>query len=176
MTLARLSLLAIVGLVVSATPQHMPDRRSPAASDRTAAALDSVVLERTGCLGPCPVYRVVIDNSNIAHFVSLDAPDSGRAESGPALPNALQHISQLAMMIGFNALPDTIQSSPLCGPFATDLPTAITGIYGGAIMKRVVHNKGCRWAPGALTALEDSIDALAVSSRWVRSRWSPRRS
>ena len=175
MTRARVSFLVLVGLAVSANPQRMPDGRSAQANERAAAPLDSVVLERTGCLGPCPLYRVAIDSSNIAHFLSLDPDDSGRSESGPALPNALQHIFQLTMMIGFKALPDTIENSPLCGPFATDFPTAITGIYGRAITKQVVDYKGCRWTPGALTVLEDSIDALAASSRWVHTRWRTRR-
>lgn len=166
----RAFFLALLALALSAYPQDVTEGQNVRGNDRAPAPLDSVVLERTGCFGFCPVYRIVIDSSNIAHFVSLDPADSGRKESGAALPNALQRILQLVTIAGFRALPDTIESSPLCGPLATDLPTAITGIYGRPIAKRVVDYKGCRWTPGTLTALEDSIDVFANSSRWIRHR------
>ena len=40
MTLARVSILALVGLAVSANPQCMPDGRSATGNERAAAPLD----------------------------------------------------------------------------------------------------------------------------------------
>lgn len=174
MTHARFFLLAVLGITLTYGLRGASDRRRSAVPGGQPP-LDSVVLARTRCFGPCPAYRLVIDGQNITHFVSLGPVDSGRTESGPATLFALQSVYQLALFSYFRSLPDTIQSSPLCGPSASDYPTVTTAIYGRSIQKRVVHYEGCRWSPGILTDLETAIDSLANSSRWVRipKQWSP---
>lgn len=175
MSYVRLLLFAVLGITLSYGLQGVRQQSGLAVTNRQPPPLDSVVLERTRCFGPCPAYRLVIDGQNVTHFISLGPVDSGRTDSGPATLFALQKIYQLMLFSYFRSLPDTIQSSPLCGPRASDYPTATTGIYGHAIQKRVVHYEGCRWSPGILTDLESAIDSLANSSRWVRmpEHWSP---
>lgn len=168
MTFARWILFVFVGVGYLASSPMALGAPGPGLDVLHRAPLDSVVLQRTTCFGWCEAYRLVIDSANVAHFVSLDSADSGRTASGAAAPYAIQKVYQLTLMVHFIGLPDTIESSPLCGPRATDNPTVITGIYGPSIQKRVVDYKGCRWAPGLLDDLENLIDSLAISLRWRR--------
>jgi hypothetical protein len=169
MTFARLILFLCLGIEHSVSSPLAFGARRPELDVLHSEPLDSVVLQRTKCFGWCEAYRLVIDKASVAHFVSLDSADSGRTASGAAASYAIQNVYQLTVMVHFIRLPDTIESSPLCGPRATDNPTVITGIYGPSIQKRVVDYKGCLWAPGLLDDLENLIDSLAVSSRWRRA-------
>jgi hypothetical protein len=75
----------------------------------------------------------------------------------------------MAAGIGFFELPDTIMASPAyCGRARSDSPTAVTTIYTGAGLKRVVDYQGCYWAPVGLRQFEERIDALVNTKRWIR--------
>jgi hypothetical protein len=57
--------------------------------------------------------------------------------------------------------------SPACGQYATDSPTVITSASAGGRTKTIRHDYGCQAAPRELGRLEQLIDEVAGTSRWV---------
>lgn len=174
MTPLRTSLLlacAALGACRAATPPA----GAPAVPG-SAAAADSIVLERTRCYGTCPAYRLSLAATGEVGFVS-EYPDEGRRETGRASPDAFRRLLRETEAAGFFALPDTIAKDPvLCASPRTDSPTVTVAVFAAAGAKQVVHYWGCG-APDdpqatrrleALRELEARIDSTAGSGRWVR--------
>ena len=148
----------------------------------TAFLPDSIVLERTLCLGTCPAYRLRLSRGGHVVFESRNPGDTARQERDTIAPTAIAELTEMADSIGFETLPDTIaRSRALCPDMASDHPTAIVSIYRGVRSKRVVDYHGCfarsdhSTIPivGRLRQLEASIDSVAGARRWIRP--APRR-
>src|SRR4051812_21321724 len=81
--------------------------RAPAAID-----VDSVVLERTPCLGTCPAYRLTVARTGLLKFQSGSRDDNCAAQD-TLRPSPVDSIASRAEAIGFLDLPDTISRDPL---------------------------------------------------------------
>ncbi|MFL5383535.1 MAG: DUF6438 domain-containing protein [Longimicrobiaceae bacterium] len=137
------------------------------AGAETQPPADSIVLERTRCYGTCPAYRLSLARSGAIRFRSLNPGDSARVAADMLPPGAFTRLEKQAAELGFDALPDRIAQSRLCGGFATDHPSAIVTLFRGARAKRVDDYLGCRPGPEALRSFEEAIDSTARSDRWV---------
>ncbi len=60
-----------------------------------------------------------------------------------------------------------VSGAPACGLYATDLPSAIVSVEDRGRSKRIEHDHGCRKAPPALASLENRIDQVAGTARWI---------
>ena len=143
------------------------------------AALDSVVLERTRCFGPCPVYRLRIDGRGQVHFTSPDPRGVRTIATDQLEAWVADSLAAQAERIGLAELPDDIStSSELCRFKWTDHPGIRLAIYGASV-KQVMYDTGCYVGPNAnarvvapeLMALKQfaaRIDSLARAERWVQ--------
>jgi Domain of unknown function (DUF6438)/Ankyrin repeat len=127
-----------------------------------------IKLERTACFGTCPVYSVSIDaKGNVtydgAKFVRVDGRQRDRIP-----PARVAILLETADRIGFFNLRDqyhSIRNPDGTETHVTDLPTAYVTITRGRQSKRVENYIG---APDGLKQLEDQIDEIARTKRWVR--------
>lgn len=145
-----------------------------ATSRRALDAADSVVLERTRCLGWCPAYRVSVTRDGVVRFESRNPQDSGRVEADSVHPGKFDNLMVHALFVAFLDLPDRIEADErMCRASGSDASTAVVTLYlPGGRRKRVENYHGCYWGPWYLHALEDMIDSAAGSARWVRpARW-----
>ena len=126
------------------------------------------MLERTRCFGICPAYRLSLARSGAVHFRSFNPGDSAHTASDTLPRGAFERLEAQAAELGFDALPDDIRASRLCGMAATDHPSAIVTLFRGARAKRVEDYHGCYPGPAALRRFELAIDSIAASERWVR--------
>lgn len=123
-----------------------------------------VVFERYGCHGFCPVYwiRVAEDGGLLyegAHFVAQAG--RRRAELSSAQVDALREAFAEA---------DFFDLAPSYNhPRYRDLPRIITTYRDGGRVKTVVHHLGDISTPVALLELEETIDQIVGSERWVGS-------
>jgi hypothetical protein len=142
--------------------------------DRVAADLDSIVLERTPCLGLCPTYRLVLEGSGRIRYRNVE---DGQVRTALVTPEAVAALAERAVEIGFYELPDRIEDDPaLCSRPATDHPGVIVSIFSQTSAKTVDHYTGCSvegpdsptHAPAivGLIALENMIDSTANVERW----------
>jgi hypothetical protein len=142
-----------------------------------ARSADSLVLERTICYGTCPAYRLLITHAGRLRFVGTHPQDSTRVSA--SLPRKVaDSIFRALDEARFLTFPAKIADDPsLCPDRATDHPTVLIVVYLKSGVRRVEDYHGCYLRPdhsvagglAALRALEDSIDRLANTSRWVRA-------
>src|SRR5215467_9195001 len=95
------------------------------------SAPDSVVLERTACLGSCPAYRLSLRRTGEVQFQSRNNGESLDATDRVA-PATLDSLLRRAVQDGFFELPDRVGyvGSPLCPSVFTDAPTLTLTFYG----------------------------------------------
>lgn len=122
------------------------------------SADDYVQLQRTGCYGPCPAYRVRISGSGAVEWDGdTDVEVTGqRAATIPSADAIL--LIQAFRSQGFWSL---------CSRYwrnVSDNPTHTTIVSIGADKKQVINY--ARGAPAWLTDLEDQVDSLADTHRW----------
>ncbi len=123
-----------------------------------------VVFERYGCHGFCPVYwiRIAEDGALLyegAHFVVQVG--RRRAQLSRAQIDALRGAFSAADFFDLGESYDH--------PRYRDLPRIITTYSDGERRKTVVHHLGDISTPAALLELEEAIDRIVGSSRWVGS-------
>jgi hypothetical protein len=141
--------------------------------------VDSVVVERTSCLGTCPAYRLTIHSSGLIRFESRNRNDAGRVETDSGGARALTHLVEEVSRVHFFDLPVIeFGKAPYCRVVATDHPSLSVGVFGVPESRTVNYYEGCggaatnrnvvRDAMSRLRALADSVDAAAGASRWIR--------
>jgi hypothetical protein len=131
---------------------------------------DSVVLERSRCFGGCAAYRVSISRNQVVHFESRTRGDSGRSATDKLEQQGeFRTVTLGAQSIYFFNLPESISNNELlCGPRSTDNPSATVTIFFAGGSRQVEDYLGCAWSPAGLRELQESIDRIAKTKRWVR--------
>jgi hypothetical protein len=166
------------------------ESRSQRAPSRAAASVDSIVLERTACFGRCPAYRLRLAADGRVSFASRNPDDSSRVASGRIAPAGIRWLAAEAARIGFYSLPPVIaRDRTLCRDWATDNPTVTLTLFRSRSASRargparVEDYHGCFGANdhslvapvAALRKLEEQVDSVAGSRRWVWPALTPRR-
>lgn len=145
-------------------------------------SLDSIALERSGCYGTCPAYRLTLNRSGAIRFLSRNNGDTNRVERDSIRPRNVAALLWAADSLGFFRLPPIIAKSPeLCPDRATDHATVTLGLFGSGRVEQIVDYQGCFLRSDHSTAahlqdlrrFERLVDSVAGSSRWVRP--NPRR-
>jgi Domain of unknown function (DUF6438) len=141
-------------------------RREP--SPAAAPAGPAVTLERAPCFGTCPVYTVAISRDGKVEFDGKHhVADSGQA-TATIPPERVDSLLIELEAAGYFGFADAYEmDSPACGMYATDSPTVITSATRDGETKTVRHDRGCSAAPPELSRLEQRIDEVAGTARWV---------
>lgn len=139
-----------------------------------------VTLERSSCYGTCPDYRVTIKGDGTVRFSTREMSFPGMAAEVHRLfngENVLWRGTQEARVSrqAVAGLIGKFQSSHFMGmkpeyiAAVTDNPTYALTLRIGRVTKRVVDYVGRDVGmPASVTALEDAVDAVAGTDRWVR--------
>jgi hypothetical protein len=156
----RRGLLAVVVVLVGCS------RREP--TPAAAPPAPAVTLERTPCFGTCPVYTVAISRDGKVEFDGKNhVADSGQA-TATIPPEQVDSLLAELEAVGYFGFADAyVMDSPACGMYATDSPTVITSATRDGETKTVRHDRGCSAAPPELSQLEQRIDEVAGTERWV---------
>lgn len=132
---------------------------------------DSIVLQRTACLGTCPVYRLSLTKRGRIDF----ADDSSRT-TDTISPKVFAQLYGEFDKLAFSSLPDSILGREgYCTIAATDFPSAILTVFARERKKAVNDYHGCfgttdsaKAVLGRLRLLENQVDSLAGAARWIR--------
>jgi Domain of unknown function (DUF6438) len=169
--------LALAPLVVLAAIACSGNRSAEGADSVStpvpAAAADTssvpvVTLERTPCFGTCPVYQLSIFGDGTVRFAGkLHVATQGMATAkiSPAAVDSL--VVELESAGYFEFADAYVLDAPACGQYATDSPTVTTSLTVKGRTKQVRHDYGCSAAPPELRRLEQRIDEVAGTSRWI---------
>ena len=148
---------------------RQPESAAPPASEAGATTDPAAVtLERTPCFGTCPVYTVSISRSGTVRFTGKHhTSHAGQATAEIPAARVDSLIAELASAGYFELADAYVMDSPACGMYATDSPTVITSVTLRGRTKTIRHDRGCSAAPPELSQLEQRIDEVAGSGRWV---------
>jgi len=139
-----------------------------------------ISLTRSACFGACPAYKLTIDGHGLVHFTTgtdpVDEADKLHRRYARARgvllpgthedrisPEAVQALLKQFEAANFWRLKNEYRA------LATDSPTQVVSLTVGDRHKRVVDYMGTEAGmPDAVRNLEEAIDRVAGSDRWVK--------
>lgn len=126
----------------------------------TNTAADDVIitLERTACLGFCPVYTVRIDGAGRVTYNGKQHVKITGEQVAQLDPAVVQALVQEFYRAGYFALEDRYDST------ITDNPTTITSLTVRGQHKSIIDYVS---GPPELKALEKRIDEVVNSNQWI---------
>lgn len=152
--------------------------KSEARPTQPEPVADSLVLERTMCLGTCPAYRIRVSSAGEIRFHSLNPGDTTRTAVDTAPAATLDSLVARAKAIGFYELPaDIVSDRGLCPVAMSDASGSTTTIYARSGTKVVRDYMGCMTSESNRAPLPPvrqmhefgkEIDSVLRSSRWAR--------
>lgn len=150
----------------------IPAGSSPGLSD---ADLRKVVitLERRGCYGECPIYRLQVSGDGKVSFYGQQFVQRTGNHTGKISPERLRKLVRAFEEAGYFSIRENYgyggcSTRKLCATgFLNDAPGADTAITLRGRTHRVTHDYGCTCAPESLFKLEHAIDEIVGTDRWV---------
>lgn len=137
------------------------------ASDNNSSDPFTITLQRTGCFGSCPIYKVSISSDGSVVYVGKEYVRVKGIQRGKIEPDAAKNLLQDFLDADYFKLEDNysyITNADGSTTMVTDLPTARTSLTVGARQKTVSDYIG---APKKLKELEEKIDSVSGIKRWV---------
>jgi hypothetical protein len=143
------------------------DDEDAARSAGLAARDVRIVMERTPCFGRCPVYSVELDGTGRVLFEGKGFVEQTGRHEAQVPARDVQDLARRMETAGWFGLRDSYP------PDATDHASVITSLTVDGRTHRIEHNLGSRAAPQVLTDLEQSIDSVARTARWLGAQPAP---
>ena len=128
-----------------------------------------ISLQRGPCFGRCSEYTVTVFGSGRVEFEGRRHVCAPGRRTAWASPDEVRTL--VAQMLAFGYL----ELEWRRGSLPTNSPTVISSLSYGGRTHRVAHHVGDPGAPRLLSFLEDDIDTVAGSWRWLPEREDNRR-
>ena len=125
-----------------------------------------LILERTACYGSCPIYTVSVDDNCEVRWLGRDYVEIKGARIWAISRIKMDLLHKCLERYDFlNLDKPQMKLFGLCG---SDGPSCITtAIFADGSRKRINHNMGDESMPEQLTRLEDRIDAILGTGKYV---------
>lgn len=144
-------LLAIAGLFVAAL----------AVSAQSVPKDWLVSLERTGCVGTCPVYKIEIDSGGTVTFRNRHN-EITKDKLSVCHIQELYKLSETEQFLNLKS--DYVPKQECDGPNETDWPSEVISIIANGRSRTITHNVGCKARPNTflvkLVEFASAIDRL----------------
>jgi len=119
-------------------------------------------LERTECFGSCPAYNLQIAGDGLVTYHGNSNVDVVGEQTAHLTTEAIRRLLEAFEKADFFSLEDRYETG------VTDFPTYTIGIKIGGITKTVVDYAGDEMGmPEAVTRLENEMDAVAGTVKWI---------
>lgn len=142
-------------------PERLPTRHVKPPVLRADSDV-KIVLERTVCYGRCPAYQVTVTPQGIVFEGDAYVATKGKQKAGVDA-NAVRRLAQKFIDADFYSFDDVYHES------VTDNPTYVLSISIDGRTKKVVDYVGTSVGmPAMVTELEEDVDALAETDRWIK--------
>jgi uncharacterized protein DUF6438 len=133
----------------------------PHPPDTVPGALPIATLERTGCYGECPVYRLTVNSDGSVVYVGTRWVKVLGRQAYKLSEAQMAELQAAFERANFNQLRDYDKVE------STDDDWTHISYRRGNGFKRVRHYHGDNAAPPTLSALEDDFDRIVDSGRFV---------
>lgn len=137
----------------------------------------TITLERTGCYAAanaCPTYKLTVKADGAVVFEGKDVTQvKGKVEDKISIEKVKQLAAEFQKADYFNL--ENSYDDKNCPSTTTDRPNANTSIQINGKQKTIHHYLGCKGKdaeifPARLTELENKIDEVVETKRWVGDR------
>jgi hypothetical protein len=160
--------LLLGAALAACSPREPEPAATPAGEPSAGMDAPVITLERTPCFGTCPVYTVTLSRSGTVSFTGRHhVAQAGEATATVPAERVDGLLGELEAGGYFGFADAYVMDSPACGMYATDSPTVITSATRGGETKTIRHDRGCSAAPPELSRLEQRIDEVAGTARWI---------
>jgi hypothetical protein len=159
--LACLLLVCLASCSKKKAPSDTTSIDQPHPPDTVAGAQAIATLERTGCYGECPVYRLTVSSDGSVVYVGTRWVKALGRQVYKISDAQLAELQTAFERANFSQLRDYDKVE------STDDDWAHLSYRHGPGFKRVRHYHGDNTAPPVLTALEDEFDRIVDSGRLV---------
>ncbi len=141
-------------------PERLPTKHVEPPAIRPDSNIE-ITLERTGCYGSCPGYRVTLSRAGIV-FDGRGFTVAEGTHIAPLEIDAIRALAQRAVAADFYSLKDEYRAG------VTDNPTYVLSLSVDGKRKQVQDYVG-QWVgmPAVVHDLEDAVDEVARSDRWI---------
>ncbi|HEY7180269.1 MAG TPA: DUF6438 domain-containing protein [Blastocatellia bacterium] len=133
-----------------------------------------ITLERTGCFGACPIYKLTItaDGKVVFKGGRFVKQEGATKKSAISQERLKQLIAEFERVQFFSLEDDYVTNRRVCDELWTDNPSAFTSLRINGKSKTIKHDYGCRGpkVPKELTELENKIDEIANTEQWLPDR------
>ena len=123
-----------------------------------------ITLRRSECFGVCPAYSLSVSGEGTVSYVGTSYVKVQGVASSQVSVSQVQELVNEMWDAGYF---DMVEPSP-CNSSITDAPSVITSLRLGPQTHRVEHYRGNPCSPRSLTTIEDRIDEVTGSDRWLR--------
>ena len=147
-------LLAVATMVLSFA--LMTHAQAPISKDQ----ITEVTLERTGCFGTCPIYKVTVRRDGTISYNGKQYVELKGAYEGTVY--GFDRLAQLIIASGYFKLKDNYASN------ATDLPSAVTTVVAKG-QRKTITNYG-DFGPVELWGVEMAIDGMLKGARLEKAK------
>ncbi|WP_146199745.1 DUF6438 domain-containing protein [Methanospirillum stamsii] len=121
-----------------------------------------ITLERGMCFGTCPVYTVSLSGNGTIFFEGRQFVETEGNVTNSIDPQTVADLFHSLNTDGFFYLNDSYSAYEI-----TDMPSATLTVRNSSINKSVYHYYGDSSAPQTLMMMEDAVDLVANTSRWI---------
>jgi len=179
----RLSHILIFSVLLfgTALPQNSEtiQANSPSPAD-SANTRPVITLERTLCYGACPGYELEINSSGLLVYRGKGFVKTKGEVRDTLSESQLDLLLNLFRDANYFTLKQRYKQQNSCGIRATDHPSVITSFRDRGQYEKIDHYLGCYQstdenghlvrskADRQLVALEDSVDSIVKTTRWIR--------
>jgi hypothetical protein len=132
-----------------------------------------ITLERAGCFGPCPIYKLAITADGAVIFEGRRfVKEAGATKKSAINQEQLKELMAEIDRVKFFLDDDYSSDSRVCNEAMDDLPLAITSIRINGKSKTVSHYYGCTGPKGPIdiAELKDKIDQIVNTTQWLPDR------
>lgn len=138
----------------------------------TVPATFELSLQRTNCLGPCPTYIVSIDQSGAVDWLGQACVLTEGAEQEAYTAQQASAVFEALIDGDFWGFRDSYVSADDGCSTSSDSPLVTISLTNSGYDKTIRHSTGCYNLDGLdeLVALEDGLDVLLQTDRWVGDR------
>ena len=160
-------------LIIALTGVACPGRRGAAPLEAAGTTRKVATLERRGCFGTCPFYRLAVFGDGRVEFDGRGFVKASGHQVGQLTAGELDELRRAFEAAHYFSLHDRYMVGG-----GGDLGSMVTSYCEGDRCKQVMHCYGDNEAPPTLTKLEDRIDEIVHSGRWVGTsdeRWALRK-
>lgn len=135
---------------------------SPARAENIRPAFDEITLERTRCMGSCPIYKIVVSGNGQVTYTGENFVKKVGTATATLSSQQVSELNQALVEADYFTIPDRVS----CGEYATDRPGVITSVTIKGTTHKIPRDTGCGDWSSKIQTFEASVENIVNIAQW----------